>query len=83
MARGLPFVYAHNDESVKSGLPFCLQIANDASIPDMKMIIDFAMEMKKEPDMISVQMHNYAFEQMSWKKTFEEIMNALDGGASD
>lgn len=77
MARGLPFVYAHDDPHVSVDLPWCLKIPNDDSIVDMERIDEFVRKIQYE-DKLPERMRKYAEENMTWESQFRKVINAIE-----
>ena len=76
-ARGLPFILSLEDKTfVTADKQFWYLVPNDDSIPDMKGIIDFALKMREDKEMIPY-MRQFAEEHLTWetqyKKLFDEI----------
>ena len=76
MSRGLPFIYAGNDQAITENLEFALQVPNDDTALDMKQIIEFAKKFKNA-DQIPGRMREYAREHMSWDSEFEKILRKV------
>ena len=76
MARGLPFVYAHDDPHIKGDMPWCIRIPNDDSSVDMNAIDMFVEKIKKQPE-LGITMRNYAKMNMSWESQFEKIFQRI------
>lgn len=72
MARGLPFVYAHDDPHISDDMPWCLRIPNDDSSIDMEVIDEFVNRIRGRDDLASA-MRNYAKTNMSWESQFEKV----------
>lgn len=72
MSRGLPFVYAGNDQAIAEGLEYVLQVPNDDTALDMEAIVAFAKKLKAAGK-IPERMREYAREHMSWDSEFEKI----------
>ena len=74
-ARGLPFVCSVEDPAFRyAEEDFWIMVSNDASVPDMQKIVDFALRMRKDPDHPR-KMRAYAQRYMSWEGQYESIFN--------
>jgi glycosyltransferase involved in cell wall biosynthesis len=76
MSRGLPFVYAGNDESIGKDIDYCLQISNDDSEVDVSQIVEFAIQLRKRKD-LQESMRSYAMKNMSWTSQWEKVIGFL------
>lgn len=76
MARGLPFIYAHDDPGVKEDMPWCIKVSNDDKPIDMKKVDAFLNYLRGLPD-YSQEMRNYAIENMSWESQFKNVFQKL------
>ena len=79
IARGLPFVCTVFDPAL-SGLSdeWKLQIPNDASIPNMEAIIDFALRIKNDPQHIN-EIRSIAEQYLSWEDQYKKVIKELKG----
>ena len=76
MARGLPFVYAHNDPDIKENMPWCLKMPNNDTPIDMEQINGFVDAISKNRD-LSGQMRQYAIDNMTWETQFRKVFKKL------
>lgn len=77
-ARGLPFLCSVEDPALRHAQkPFWLRVSNDESIPDMAEIVDFALQMRAEPDHPAT-MRAYAQEYMTWQSQYAPIFEKLE-----
>lgn len=76
MARGLPFVYAHDDPHMSEDLPWCLKIPNDGSTINMERIDEFVNRIEHE-ERLPHQMREYAKENMTWESQFQKIFSQI------
>lgn len=76
-ARGLPFIYAAEDNAINTSLAFVLKVPNNDSPINMNSIIKFANETRARKDLVQ-EMRIYAQENMSWEKQFKKIINWVD-----
>lgn len=77
MARGLPFVYAHNDPHMNMNMPWCLKIPNDDSPVCMDDVDEFVKNVISM-DRLSDTMRNYAKDNMSWETQFTSIFKKYE-----
>lgn len=77
MARGLPFVYAHDDPAIDESMEWCLRIANDDSPVPMEEVCSFVSQILKKTS-IPLMMRNYAAKNMTWEAQFERVFKELD-----
>lgn len=76
MARGLPFLYAHDDPDLNEKLVWCEKIPNNSSPVNMEYIKSFIERIEGVSD-ISIQMRKYAAEKMTWEAQFNKVINKL------
>lgn len=76
MARGLPFIYAHDDPHMSADMKWCFQIPNDDSPVPMQLVHRFVGDVLAEQN-LSAQMRTYAKEHMSWESQFKKIIKKL------
>lgn len=78
-ARGLPFIYATSDESLRENSieKYCLKVPNDDSAIDMKAVIAFIKRARMEK-LLSEQMRQFAVSNLSWDRQFSKIFNRLE-----
>ena len=77
MARGLPFVYSVDDSALQYAQePMWLRVANDDSIPDMEGIIDFALRMRTDSQIVE-KLREYAKEHLSWEKQYDIVFKSF------
>lgn len=76
-ARGLPFLCSVEDPALEhTDEPFWLRVANDASVPDMAQIVEFALNMrgdKAHPQ----RMRRYAQQHMTWESQYGPMLEML------
>ena len=77
MARGLPFIYAHNDPHMIEDFPWCLHIPNDDSAVNMEYVDEFVSRIKGESD-LPERMRKYAKEKMTWEHQFKKIFDRIE-----
>ena len=82
MARGLPFIYAHDDPDLKPDMEWCLKIPNNSSPVDMDLVDSFVERIKNTKD-ISIQMRSYAKENMTWTQQFRKVFSRLNEEIND
>ena len=78
-ARGLPFVRSVDDtvlDQAAEDQVYWMKLANDESIPDLKTIIDFAYQMRKDP-LIADHLHRFAETYMTWEAQYEKVFERL------
>ncbi len=76
MARGLPFLYAHDDPALSEDMPWCIKFPNDGSPINMNRVDEFVNSLGTYQEM-SKQMRQYAAEHMSWEAQFTRIFSKL------
>ena len=77
-ARGLPFILALEDKSfVTADKQFWYLVPNDDSIPDMNGIIDFALKMREDKEMIPY-MRQFAEENLTWEIQYKKLFDAIE-----
>jgi hypothetical protein len=73
-ARGIPFIFAGQDESFADAFPFALRVpVGDDAIDLSKVLGDFANVVASVDD-LAVEMRAYAAANLSWKTRMAEIM---------
>lgn len=77
MARGLPFVFAHEDPNISEGMPWCIKVPNDDSVIDMNKIDSFINALGDYRE-LSKKMRQYAISNMTWEAQFEKIINKIE-----
>lgn len=77
MARGLPFLYAHEDPDIEETMPWCLKMPNDDSDIPMEKLQEFIQSLSREKDLPD-RMRAYAKKNMTWEKQFEKIFARLE-----
>jgi len=76
--RGIPFVYAGEDVDFHPDLPFIrIFPANEEPI-DVQVLVDFADEIKRHPE-IREQERKYAIDHLQWNKKIKQLVGFLDG----
>lgn len=79
VSRGLPFVCAVEDPALSEcQSPLWLKIANDDSIPDMNMIVDFAVNMKQDPSHMQ-KLRSIAESKMTWDTQYRKVFDIVGG----
>lgn len=76
MARGLPFVYAHEDPHISEDMVWCMKTQNNDSPIDMNEVDAFVYRLKSI-ESISDNMREYAKVNMTWEGQFEKIFMKL------
>ncbi len=82
MARGLPFVYAHDDPHMSEDMPWCIRISNNEEpvrMDDIDLFVNRIAEIKD----ISNQMREYARIHMTWEAQFEKVFSKLSTDSSN
>ncbi len=77
MARGLPFIYAHEDPHMTEDMPWCIRIPNNEEPVQMDKVDIFAKQIKTVRDM-SIKMREYARKNMTWEAQFSAIFTKLN-----
>ncbi len=77
MARGIPFIYATNDEALVNADKYCYRVKNDNSNISINNIIEF-VKVTRENKKIVDEMRKYAFYNMSWEKQFLKILKEVN-----
>lgn len=79
VSRGLPFICAVEDPALSTcESPLWLKVANDDSIPDMSMIVDFATTMKNNSSHIQ-ELRNIAESKMNWDIQYRKVFDIVGG----
>ena len=76
MARGLPFIYAHDDPHMSEEMAWCLKVPNDDTLINMNDVDSF-VQRTKGIDGLSGEMREYAKTNMSWESQFEKVFQKL------
>ena len=76
MARGLPFIYAHDDPDLTEDMPWCIRFPNDDSPVDMQRVADFVDKVREHTG-LSGEMRAYAAGHMSWEAQFTKLFGVL------
>lgn len=74
MARGLPFVYAAEDDSLEERADYYIKVPNDDSPIDIEIIVAFANKNKLD-SVGPKKMREYAKTRMTWESQFSTIFN--------
>lgn len=77
MARGLPFVYAHDDPGIKGDKPWCVKIVNEDIPVDMSILDGFIQSVKGRQN-LSEMLREYAEQNMTWEAQFSKMFSALE-----
>lgn len=77
MARGLPFVYAHDDPAINESMQWCMKITNDNSPVPMEKVNEFIKRVQSNPS-FPPEMRRYAASNMTWETQFQKIFKELD-----
>lgn len=77
MARGLPFVYACDDEAIEYNTRYMYKVSNDASEIDFQGIVEFADNVKKDGDVMQM-MRQYAIDNLSWERQMKIVYEHLN-----
>ena len=77
MARGLPFLYAHDDPGLTGEYPWCIQFPNDDTPIDMDRVDAFVSSLKRNQG-LEKQMRAYAEEHMTWEAQFRKVFEKLE-----
>lgn len=83
-ARGLPFVLAYHDPDlafVDEKSRFFLSFANDSTLLDVGLIIDFVAKASSQREVISQYMRRYALAHMDWQvklRSYKEFVELVD-----
>ena len=77
-ARGIPFIYAYNDNNIDKDCNFALRFENNSKLIDISSIIKFAQNVSSQKN-ISQEMRNYAFHKLDWKIKIKEMYNFAQG----
>lgn len=73
-AHGLPIVYSHIDMRFPKGTPFVLQVPDDDSSIDIKSVLRFYGNLKKDEKM-NEKIYSYAKEKLSWDYSMKPILD--------
>ena len=76
MARGLPFIYAYDDELIEDNCDgYFIKYPNDDSAIDVNRIVEFYKETysRETAENISYKMHSIAAEKLTWKEQMKPI----------
>ena len=76
MARGLPFVYSHDDPGIKENEEWCMKVPNDDSPINMETIAEFIKSIKGKT-YISAEMREYAARNMTWEAQYRIVIAKL------
>ncbi|MBR5937465.1 MAG: hypothetical protein IKZ90_04250 [Clostridiales bacterium] len=76
-ARGLPFIYAHNDPHIPSDAAWCLKFSNDDTPIDMDKVYAFILSIS-DIEKVGNNMREYAEEYMSWEAQFKLVFCAIE-----
>jgi len=77
MVRGLPFIYACEDNAIDVSSKYVLKVPNNDSYIDINSIVKFANSLR-EYSKLPEEMRSYAENNMTWEKQFEKIFNYVD-----
>jgi glycosyltransferase involved in cell wall biosynthesis len=72
-ARGIPFVFAYNDECFKGDEEFLLKLAADESPADILKIIEFIIKTRRN-DVIPQLMRKFATDNLSWIQQYKNVL---------
>lgn len=75
--RGLPFICSVDDPDLQhTQEPMWLRVANDDSIPDMQEIVDFALRMRADENIVS-KLRAYAQEYLTWEAQYKAMFDVV------
>ena len=77
MARGIPFIYAHDDPDIDECMDWCLKIPNDSTPVNMENVSMFIERIEKIPN-LSERMRTYAKTEMTWEAQLQKVFEELD-----
>lgn len=77
-ARGIPFVYGYDDISFSENNYFAYRISNDATLVDIKKIIEFYETVYDGRDFIK-DMREYTLRYLTWDKILQPVIDYLKG----
>lgn len=72
-ARGIPFIYGHEDGSFTGEESYVLKVSNDSQPIDMNGIVSFYNEVKKHNFYVD-EMRKYASRKYTWDIILEQVM---------
>ena len=67
LARGIPFVYGHDDPDVPEPCGYALRLEDDGRAVDVQRLVDFAQTTAQAPG-LAVQMRQYALARLDWSR---------------
>ena len=82
-ARGLPFILALEDKTFENAeKQFWYLISNDGSIPDMNGIVEFALQMRENKEMVPY-MRQFAKENLTWETQYQIVFDKIEKNKGD
>ena len=77
-ARGLPFILSLEDKTFgNADKQFYYRITNNETVPDMEDIVDFALKMRKDKDIIPY-MRTFAEEHLTWETQYKKLFSEIE-----
>ena len=76
-ARGIPFIYAANDLAFGLEFAYSLEVQSDDTPIDVQKLIDFAINVHKEPD-VAKKIRDYASINLDWSIQIKKIISEIE-----
>lgn len=73
-AAGVPFIYAYEDLLLDESTPFALKLPNNATPVDMKKVVEFVRNCRKNPNIME-QERQFAKQHYDWKVIMKQIID--------
>ena len=76
-ARGLPFICSVDDPALQYAKEsMWLRVENNDSIPNMQEIVDFALRMREDKNIVQ-KLREYAEEYMTWESQYKRVFEVI------
>lgn len=77
VARGLPFVMGYTDPDLPAGTPFVLEVPNDPSPVDCRLLVEFARRISAEPN-LARRIRTFAEDHLDWAPKLHRLHQFAD-----
>lgn len=75
--RGLPFICSVDDpDLLHTQEPLWLRVSNDDTIPDMQEIVDFALRMRADRNIVN-KLRSYAQAHLTWEAQYQKVFDTI------
>lgn len=76
-AKGIPYIYSGEENTILDDYPYILKIENDESVINLSCVIDFYNSLKSK-ETVSTEMRNFARNHYSWEQIYKKIFKYVE-----